>query len=210
MYGSAREIFLIASMWPCNFLWCLFNPNYEQFISDGKKMSDLQKSNHGQSQGFPIELDIFFIAWNIYHKGIVSRNLHTSVACFIHFNCKIRGILRANDVEKGPLIDTCLGYKRLGSNVINHSSYIHFSFWRRTYWKRRWSFWELFASFWSLSYCKTLVKSVLWVEVRNAGEMTNAMRAFFAAVPKAFGDGRKGVMNAAETLIVLRNTNAST
>ena len=46
--------------------------------------------------------------------------------------------------------------------------------------------------------------------MRNAGEMTNAMRAFFAAVPKAFGDGRKGVMNAVETLIVPRNTNAST
>ena len=51
---------------------------------------------------------------------------------------------------------------------------------------------------------------MLWVEVRNAGEMTNAMKAFFAAVPKAFGDGRKGVMNVAETLIALRNTNAST
>ena len=37
---------------------------------------------------------------------------------------EIRGISRANDVEKGPLIDTsCLGYKRLASNVINHSSY---------------------------------------------------------------------------------------
>ena len=50
---------------------------------------------------------------------------------------------------------------------------------------------------------------MLLVVVRNANAIPIVMTASFAALRKAFGVGKRGVMNAARTLIAKRDTNAS-